>query len=678
MTTLERQSEASRKVVVLKGGAGATFRVDKDRVVIGSVISADVRLSGEGVSPIHAVIEIGADQTQDVRTAHIYDLASESGLFINGKKVVTSELVVGDEITIGRSRFKFALESPAQVRESLPRERVRRSDQGSDLYTDANEDLKVLLLEDERKVRPIFDYRPSRRQALEVVQSFGETILNVEHFVRERQVTIGTRQKDDFGIPNWLSTPRFPLVKREGASFILNLDRAVMKGVLMREGKILPLEEIPGAQITLGQNEFAKVVMGDVSFYLSFTAAPPRLKPRRIFDSDPLFFRLYFGSLILSAFALYGLFQIKVPDKLEAEPVPQRIATILYQPQKPPPVPVPRETKAPEPVKVEPKPTPEPKKPEPPKPKPTPRKVDLDKAQPKPLKQIPKEMVEKPAAPKPQAKPAAKPQPARQQGQSQAKEGAGARAKGKEGSRGEPNKPAGKTPQTAAKRPSPQAGEGRGSGASQVPDHGNVDFLKSYGGKIENLLGNAGAQLGKGGSKLKGFGGFSTQGAGGLALSGDGKGGGGTAEGLGGLANHGRGGGRVGTGLGAAGSGSGIVGGVARVAIRSGGAEETVVMGAIDSDAINAALLAHRDEFRLCYEREINAEHPGATGNVVPIFTIGGSGRVTTAGISSSTLKNAAVEGCVMRVIKRIEFPTPRGGGEVTVTKIFAFNPLGK
>ena len=101
-------------------------------------------------------------------------------------------------------------------------------------------------------------------------------------------------------------------------------------------------------------------------------------------------------------------------------------------------------------------------------------------------------------------------------------------------------------------------------------------------------------------------------------------------------------------------------------------------MGAIDADAVEAALLAHKDEFRLCYEREINAENPKLAGRVGTTFVIGSSGRVTQAGVESSSLKNANVERCVLAVIKRIDFPVPRGGGIVQVNYPFKFNSPGR
>ena len=251
--------------------------------------------------------------------------------------------------------------------------------------------------------------------------------------------------------------------------------------------------------------------------------------------------------------------------------------------------------------------------------------------------------------------------------------------KGAEGSRGEPDKKVTKAKVTELSRPSPHTGNKGAAGNSQVSEEGNVDLLKGASGRIQNILGNSAAHLGDGSQNLKGFGNFSTGGSGGLALSGSGHGGGGNAETtLGGLGNKGNGMGRVGTGKGAAGNGNGIVGSQIRVAIRSDGPEEAVVMGAIDRDAVAEAINAHRDEFRLCYEREINAETPNLAGQIGTSFVIGPSGRVTHAGIESSSLKNANAERCVLAVLKRIDFPIPKGGGVVEVHYPFKFSAAGR
>jgi TonB family protein len=233
---------------------------------------------------------------------------------------------------------------------------------------------------------------------------------------------------------------------------------------------------------------------------------------------------------------------------------------------------------------------------------------------------------------------------------------------------------------TQLARPSPRGENPYGSvGNSKSVEEGNVDLLKGAGGRIQSILGNSGVNVGRGGSQqLKGFGNFSTAGNGGLGLSGTGRGGGGDADTtLGGLGKKGNGMGRVGTGKGAAGGGSGIVGSQIRMNIRSTAPEEAVVSGSVDRDAVAEAIYAHKDEFRLCYEREINAERPKMTGQVGTSFVIGSSGRVTQAGIESSSIRNANVERCVLKVLKRIQFPIVRGDGVVEVHFPFKFSSIG-
>lgn len=672
------------QVLILSGPAGI-FRLNKSRIVIGSVVSADVRLGGEAVAPIHAVIEMPGFQTGaepwTVSDVMIYDLASETGLFVNGQKVIAGALHSGDKVAIGSYLLTVSLSDFDSLQKEVPKNEVvytsgpATQGGGKPLLLSPQEDLGSLLLEDERDVEPIFDYRPARKQALEVVMSWKGTILDVEHFVGERSVRIGESRKNDFGIPSLITTKKgsFTLVERKRGNPILHLDPK-MRGVIQRRGKLDRIEKLTH-EIELNEEDFAKVSIGDIDFYLSFTAAPPRLKLARPWEKDPLFLRIFLLSMALTALMIKMLYFSQVPQLVEAEKIPERMATILYNPEKylhkeqeKPEIPLTKPT--------QPQISPEQKTPEPVKT----IRVEVKPVEKKVPQVVPREMEmkqEKPLAPKKAQKSTSsqKSTSLAHQAQNEAREGAGARAKGKEGVRGQPHAPKDVIHQDKAVRPGPQGGQGSGGGNSQVQGIGNVDLLNTATAKITDILGNGADRLGKGGEKLKGFGAFTTQGSGGLALSGNGAGGGGTADTtLGGLADHGTGGGRVGTGKGAVGNGSGIVGGKVRVAIRTGGSEEGFVMGSIDKDAIAAAMQAHYDEFRLCYEKEVNAESPNLAGRVSTTFVIGSTGRVTQAGIESTTLKNANTERCILEVIRRIAFPIPRGAGIVQVSYPFKFN----
>jgi pSer/pThr/pTyr-binding forkhead associated (FHA) protein/outer membrane biosynthesis protein TonB len=662
-----------------------TWKVHKSRITIGAVESADIRLDREGVSPIHAVIELGGEGGP----AALYDLASDTGVTLNGKKVITESLKSGDEIGISGVRFRAVFEDAEKALAQVPLERVRKGAAGRRSVLDAREDLRADLLgapEAGWDVEEIFDLAPTAKLALECVLSWRSTILDVKHFTEDREVCLGRGLKNDFSIPSYLSGDPYRLAVLSGDKVILRVD-SKMSGVLKRSGRIDRIETLrdsgaipANGELVFGKDDFARINLGAdnprgrVSFYISRTSAPPRLKRRLNLLKDPLFFRIMTASLALSAVTLFSLARITVPENIEAEKLPERLATLLSQPEKFSAKPktraeiaqVVREATSKERTVQKPQPTPT-------------AKITLTPSEQVKPSVVPSSFAVNPETQDSKGQPqnSSKQNGAKARSQNVAKEGEGARSKGKEGTRGSSKSKVAGTPQNQATRASPEAGKGRGAGNSQVPGFGNVDLLAGSNTKVVDLFGNSGANLGKGGDQVKGFGGFTTIGKDGLALSGSGSGGGGTAENLaGGLSDKGVGGGRVGTGFGAAGSGKDIVGGKSRVSIRSGGPEEAVVMGSIDASAVEAALLAHRDEFRLCYEREINAENPSMQGRVSTSFVIGSSGAVNQAGVKSTTLKNASVERCILTVIKRIQFPIPKGAGMVEVSYPFKFSPV--
>lgn len=606
-------------------------RTHKTRLVIGSMESADIRLESEEVAPIHAVLEFDGDSAQ------LFDLGSATGVQVNGKKVVTRQVQEGDKIQIGPFELTFGWGKKNFVPERAQEDLV----QG--MEAEAQE--IALILEDVTHVEEIFDYRAAQRgRALEVVTSWSDLILDVQHHVRRRKIPFGSSVAVATG-------------KGLESEYQLELGSGV-RGVHFHEGR---LEAVTRGPLRVVNGDYVKLREGDVETYLSFSDPPPRLKKKRKFERDPFFFKILLTSLALTVLMVTALRNISVPTPIEAEQLPERIVKILYSPEQfknktTTVTEVRRETekivKSAEKTAT--------------------KKVTLDLNQNRPKvdlkKPLPKEMnVAAQTAPKQQSTQAASTgqRKAETRSQREAREGEGARAKGREGRRGKPDAPKDDVAQTRA-RP----------GFSRVQGAGNVDALQGAEATIKDLLTGSTAQFGKGGTKLQGTGGFDTEGDGGLALSGQGRGGGGKSNSFG-LGTQGVGAGRIGTGLGAAGDGKGIVGGKSRVAVRGGGAEETVIMGSIDPDLVEAALLAHKDEFRLCYEREVNAGFPDLQGQIATTFVIGSSGRVTTAGVASSSLKNPNVERCVLDVIRRIDFPIPRGAGLVQVNKSFRFRPTG-
>jgi len=97
------------------------------------------------------------------------------------------------------------------------------------------------------------------------------------------------------------------------------------------------------------------------------------------------------------------------------------------------------------------------------------------------------------------------------------------------------------------------------------------------------------------------------------------------------------------------------------------------VAGSLDRSVIVRVIRSRTNAFRACYERQLQRQ-PNLGGRLSIAFTIGASGRVTSARVQSSTVGNGSVEACLVRQVQRMRFPAPAGGGSVRVTYPFIFN----
>ncbi len=159
-------------------------------------------------------------------------------------------------------------------------------------------------------------------------------------------------------------------------------------------------------------------------------------------------------------------------------------------------------------------------------------------------------------------------------------------------------------------------------------------------------------------------------GFGGLGMSGSGRGGGGTGEGTIGMGKMGTMGHGAGGGSGSGyGKGAGKLGGrgSAVPTIRAGNVK---AFGGLSKEAVRRVIMRHRAEVRHCYEGELN-KRPDLEGRVMIAFVISPTGVVTSAAVSSSTLGNATVEGCIARAVRRWSFPSADGGGVTSVNYPF-------
>ena len=98
----------------------------------------------------------------------------------------------------------------------------------------------------------------------------------------------------------------------------------------------------------------------------------------------------------------------------------------------------------------------------------------------------------------------------------------------------------------------------------------------------------------------------------------------------------------------------------------------------MDPDVIRRILRENLPQFRHCYQKVLDQSSSSFSGVIDMNFIIGATGNVTKAGVSSSSNIPGSVRGCVVNVLKGIQFPSPLGGGEVEVNQPFNFYPVNK
>lgn len=260
--------------------------------------------------------------------------------------------------------------------------------------------------------------------------------------------------------------------------------------------------------------------------------------------------------------------------------------------------------------------------------------------------------------------------------------GTGTRAKGEEGSMGNPNsKLTGNRYGVQGPQDNPDPHIARQAALRDAAEFGMIGLLNSgAGGDPDAPTAPWGRDDSLGTDPLSARGNMwgdsigESFGAGGLGLSGIGEGGGGRGEGIGlgsiGTIGHGAG---TGTGQGF-GSGHGRLGRSHRAKpprVRMGA---TSVSGRLPPEVIQRIVRQNFGRFRLCYENGLR-NNPNLQGRVTVRFVIGRDGRVSNVG-GGGDLPDGGVTSCVTRAFYGLSFPQPEGG-IVTVSYPIVFSPGG-
>jgi hypothetical protein len=259
--------------------------------------------------------------------------------------------------------------------------------------------------------------------------------------------------------------------------------------------------------------------------------------------------------------------------------------------------------------------------------------------------------------------------------------GTGTRAKGEEGSMGNPNtKETGHRFGVQGPQDNPDPHIARQAALREAAEFGMIGLLNTGAGGDPNAptapwgrddsLGQD-AMSARGNMWGDSIG--DSFGAGGLGLSGIGEGGGGRGEGIGlgsiGTIGHGAG---TGTGQGF-GSGHGRLGGSHSTRAPQVRMGATTVNGRLPPEVIQRIVRQNYGRFRLCYENGLR-NNPNLQGRVQVRFVIGRDGAVSNVSNGGSDLPDAGVVQCVVRAYYGLSFPQPEGG-IVTVVYPIMFSP---
>ena len=259
--------------------------------------------------------------------------------------------------------------------------------------------------------------------------------------------------------------------------------------------------------------------------------------------------------------------------------------------------------------------------------------------------------------------------------------GTGTRAKGEEGSMGNPNtKDSGHKYGVQGPKDNPDPHLAKQAALQEAAQFGMIGLISTMGGGDPNApTAPWGREESSGADEKSARGNMfgdtigDSFGAGGLGLSGVGEGGGGRGEGIG-LGNFGGLGHGAGTGTGQGiGNGRGRLGGGHQVRAPKLREGATQVNGRLPPEVIQRIVRQNFGRFRLCYENGMR-NNPNLQGRVSVKFVIDRSGAVSMTADGGSDLPDQGVVQCVVRGFGNLSFPQPEGG-MVTVVYPIMFNP---
>jgi len=672
--------------------------LNQSRMLVGTLLSNQVVLRADNVDPIHALIEQNPDGSWS-----ILDLGASQGVLINGRKIdVESSFTEQDNIQVGSvtlSVQKQVLQSmtgaggsvaldqsgtsaptniPTYEEPNLPVTATVKSPQPTVAARPKSKRRRKKTLFSPREARPSGD-------VLEIVAFWDHTVLEVEHFHPDvkgyEKAIIGdpTNPEHHFITGSKGNAP-FTLAKAGTSGYSLKMSSS-MKARVRKSGKV---EKFSGKnKLNLGKRDIAHVKYHSVNYFLMFVN-PPKLALPPAKSKDPLFMMLSSAMAVLFLLAVVPIVYMSMGYE-KKKPDADDPYQIQYAAQKKRPKPImkpkPKIKKVKKPPVVMTPPKPMARKPMPVKPKVKPKAVKKPMPMPKNIRQ------NKLKPPKPVTRTKTKPKP-------KANSGRGTPSTGKKN----PNfKRPGPMTSAPKGRSGGRKGAGNNSAGGQRKGKDKIRGMGVKGGKKNVTSGVNLSKLGLGAGKVsnrRGIGAISTpfkNSDGGLGAGGGrgtktrGFGGPGSGSSLG-IPGSGTGLNNFGNGNGGLGSGNDGTGGFGKSGIgrgrgsRGGGVSidvppvDAVSGGGLTPEEIMAVIRANLNQIRHCYNQFLQRS-PGRSGTVKVAFKVKTNGRVSSSRVTTASINDSKLKGCITGKIRRWKFPKPRSSKPVDVTYPFNFSP---
>tara|TARA_Y100000768_G_scaffold388607_1_gene385559 strand:+ start:4752 stop:6776 length:2025 start_codon:yes stop_codon:yes gene_type:complete len=647
---------------------GGVLRVG--RFLVGRAESCDIIVHSGVVSSVHAVVEVTPTGLK------IYDMNSKNGTYIGKEKIVARDVHVGEVISLGNIPFKLeryqveqalppvldaldpvkgdasvfkTMPSPPPLESSappaatpdLPSETPKVTPRQSDeeipyivypLSADPNSDYSEYIFEDKDQLYPIFKYEINKN-AVEIIILHKDKVYSVD-YLPDKKATYeiaGARKSKkakDVEFPYLGKEERIPFIEIQAGNCVVHqLHKYEM--LYLSDNSV---KKASDGRVNLQENDIVKLSSGDLEIYVRRVPAPPKVKPAPFFRRDQQLKRYLFLVFLMVFLPLVSLYLYPVDKELLNEKDPERIATILYK-QK---------------LKV------------------NTNKTVAQSEKKKAVKQKSKQkkVLKKKTVQKTQATPqksTAKKTPTKDPGTKTApKKQVVKRVKDPKPKSDQKAKDSSKSKAKSAQKRSQ-----RRYSRTNLKSPGKVDTYKSM-----NFKSTVSSLMAKGGS-LSGARTARTDS--GMAINNAGVQGGGVVETA-----------KTGTQVGSLTGGTegklaatrGSEGLTNKTGVYTAGIpSETVVLGSMDPDVIRRILREHIPQFRSCYQKELNRNSANISGQIRLVFTIGASGAVSRAGVDGNSSLPGNVRGCVVNVLRGIQFPSPLGGGTVDVKQPFNFYP---